>query len=50
MSTLRLQLRHLRVTNPLDWAGIAKSAAHLVLPYRALRSLKARLLKATPSA
>ncbi|SAL00672.1 glycosyl transferase family protein [Caballeronia calidae] len=50
MSTLRLQLRHLRVTNPLDWAGIAKSIAHLVLPYRALRSLKAKLLKTASSA
>ncbi|AET89875.1 glycosyl transferase family protein [Burkholderia sp. YI23] len=45
MSTLRLQLRYLRVTNPLDWAGVAKSVAHLLLPYRALRGLKARLLK-----
>jgi glycosyltransferase involved in cell wall biosynthesis len=50
MSTLRLQLRHLRVTNPLDWAGVAKSVAHLVLPYRALRSLKAKLLKPASSA
>jgi glycosyltransferase involved in cell wall biosynthesis len=50
VSTLRLQLRHLRVTNPLDWIGIAKSLAHLALPYRALRSLKARWLKTTPSA
>jgi len=50
MSTLRLQLRYLRVTNPLDWAGVAKSIAHLVLPYRALRGLKARLLKSTSSA
>ncbi|SAK70733.1 glycosyl transferase family protein [Caballeronia hypogeia] len=50
VSTLRLQLRHARVTNPLDWIGIVKSIAHLVLPYRALRSLKAKLLKSAPSA
>ncbi|CCD36806.1 Glycosyl transferase, family 2 [Candidatus Paraburkholderia kirkii UZHbot1] len=49
VSTLRLQLQHVRVTNPLDWIGIAKSIAHLVLPYGALRSLKARLMKTTPS-
>ncbi|SAK44346.1 glycosyl transferase family protein [Caballeronia catudaia] len=50
MSTLRLQLRYLRVTNPLDWAGVVKSVAHLLLPYRALRGLKARLLKPASSA
>ena len=50
MSTLRLQLRYLRVTNPRDWAGVAKSIAHLALPYRALRRLKARLLKSASSA
>ncbi|BAN23897.1 glycosyltransferase [Caballeronia insecticola] len=49
-STLRLQLRHARATNPLDWLGIAKSIAHLVLPYRVLRGLKARLMKTTASA
>ncbi|BCQ23987.1 glycosyltransferase [Caballeronia sp. NK8] len=50
ISTLRLQLRHLRVSNPLDWVGVTKSIAHLVLPYRALRGLKARFLKSTSSA
>ncbi|KND55738.1 Glycosyl transferase, family 2 [Candidatus Paraburkholderia kirkii] len=50
VSTLRLQLRHLRVTNPLDWIGVVKSIAHLVLPYRALRGLKAKLLKTTSAA
>ncbi|BBU28191.1 glycosyl transferase [Burkholderia sp. THE68] len=50
ISTLRLQLRYLRVSNPLDWLGVTKSIAHLVLPYRALRGLKARFLKSTSSA
>ncbi|SAK69930.1 glycosyltransferase [Caballeronia ptereochthonis] len=50
ISTLRLQLRHLRVTNLLDWFGVVKSIAHLLLPYRALRGLKAKLLKTTSSA
>lgn len=45
-STLRLQLKYLRVTNLPDWIGVAKNIAHLVLPYRALRSLKTRLLGA----
>jgi glycosyltransferase involved in cell wall biosynthesis len=49
-STLRLQVRHLRATNPFDWIGIAKSVAHLALPYRMLRGLKARILKSTPAA
>jgi glycosyltransferase involved in cell wall biosynthesis len=44
MSTLRLQCRYFRTMNPLDWLGIAKSFAHLLLPYHALRSLKTRLL------
>jgi glycosyltransferase involved in cell wall biosynthesis len=44
LSTLRLQRRYMRMTNPLDWAGIVKSFAHLLLPYDALRWLKARLL------
>ncbi|SAL55620.1 glycosyl transferase family protein [Caballeronia sordidicola] len=45
-STLRLQMKYLRVTNLPDWIGVAKNAAHLVLPYRALRALKTRLLGA----
>ncbi len=44
LSTLRLQLRYFRAGNLPDWIGVAKSLAHLVLPYRALRGLKARLL------
>jgi glycosyltransferase involved in cell wall biosynthesis len=46
LSTLRLQLRYFRAGNLPDWIGVAKSIAHLVLPYRALRSLKARLFPA----
>ncbi|MDR5737730.1 MULTISPECIES: glycosyltransferase [unclassified Caballeronia] len=46
LSTLRLQLRYFRAANPFDWIGVAKSMAHLLLPYRALRALKARLFKA----
>ncbi|MGV7245399.1 glycosyltransferase [Caballeronia sp. M23-90] len=45
-STLRLQMKYLRATNLPDWIGVAKNVAHLVLPYRALRSLKTRLLGA----
>ncbi|KMQ80225.1 Glycosyl transferase, family 2 [Candidatus Burkholderia pumila] len=44
VSTLRLQMRYFRAMNPPDWIGIARSFAHLMLPYRMLRSLKARLL------
>lgn len=44
-STLRLQLKHLRVSNLLDWIGIVKNIAHLMLPYGALRALKTRLLR-----
>ena len=44
LSTLRLQLHYFRAGNLPDWIGVAKSLAHLVLPYRALRALKARLL------
>ncbi|KND60190.1 Glycosyl transferase, family 2 [Candidatus Burkholderia verschuerenii] len=50
MSTLRLQWRYLRAGNPLDWIGIVKNCAHLLLPYRALRGLKAKLLKRSASA
>ncbi|MDR5757849.1 glycosyltransferase [Caballeronia sp. LZ035] len=50
VSTLQLQLRHLRVTNPLDWLGIVKSVAHLALPYSLLRGLKAKLMRSTPVA
>lgn len=45
-STLRLQMKYLRVTHLPDWIGVAKSVAHLMLPYRALRALKTRLLSA----
>ncbi|HTR06018.1 MAG TPA: glycosyltransferase [Paraburkholderia sp.] len=40
VSTLRLQLRYLNVLNWRDWAGIAKTALHLVTPYRTLQKLK----------
>jgi glycosyltransferase involved in cell wall biosynthesis len=45
VSTLRLQWRYLRAANPLDWIGLAKSLAHLLLPYSALRGLKEKVLK-----
>ncbi|WP_248320347.1 glycosyltransferase [Caballeronia sp. Sq4a] len=50
LSTLRLQLRYFRAANPFDWIGVAKSIAHLLLPYRALRGLKAKLFKASSPA
>jgi glycosyltransferase involved in cell wall biosynthesis len=50
LSTLRLQWRYLRAGNPLDWIGIVKNGAHLLLPYRALRGLKAKLLKRSSAA
>ena len=37
VSTLCLQLRYL---NWRDWAGVAKSALHLVTPYRTLQKVK----------
>jgi hypothetical protein len=49
LSTLRLQLRYFRAGNLPDWIGVAKNLAHLVLPYRALRRLKARVLSRTTS-
>jgi glycosyltransferase involved in cell wall biosynthesis len=49
LSTLRLQLRYFRAANYRDWIGVAKSLAHLALPYRALRGLKARLLQSGAS-
>ncbi len=45
-STLRLQVKYLRVANLPDWIGIAKNIAHLMLPYRTLRALKTRLFRA----
>jgi glycosyltransferase involved in cell wall biosynthesis len=45
LSTLRLQLRYFRPGNAPDWIGVAKSLAHLALPYAALRRLKTRLLR-----
>ncbi|KNH08091.1 Glycosyl transferase, family 2 [Candidatus Burkholderia brachyanthoides] len=50
LSTLRLQLRYMRAGNPFDWIGIAKNCAHLLLPYRALRGLKAKLLRRSSTA
>jgi glycosyltransferase involved in cell wall biosynthesis len=49
LSTLRLQLRYFRAGNVPDYVGVAKSLAHLALPYRALRSLKTRLFRADPA-
>lgn len=46
LSTLRLQLRYFRAANALDWIGVVKSIAHLLLPYRALSAVKAKLFKA----
>lgn len=46
LSTLRLQLKYMRLTNLPDWLGVAKNIAHLVLPYSALRALKMRLFRA----
>jgi glycosyltransferase involved in cell wall biosynthesis len=46
LSTLRLQLKYMRLTNPSDWIGIAKNIAHLMLPYSLLRTLKTRLFRA----
>jgi glycosyltransferase involved in cell wall biosynthesis len=45
LSTLRLQLRYFRAGNAPDWIGVAKSLAHLALPYAALQRLKKRLLR-----
>ncbi|QIE24742.1 Glycosyl transferase family 2 [Caballeronia sp. SBC2] len=46
LSTLRLQLKYMRLTNLPDWLGVVKSIAHLTLPYGALRALKTRLFRA----
>ncbi|MGX7004222.1 glycosyltransferase [Caballeronia sp. KNU42] len=46
LSTLRLQLKYMRLTNPPDWLGVAKNIAHLMLPYGLLRALKTRLFRA----
>lgn len=46
LSTLRLQLKYMRLTNLPDWLGVAKNLAHLMLPYGALRALKTRLFNA----
>ena len=46
LSTLRLQLKYMRLTNLPDWLGVAKNIAHLLLPYGVLRALKTRLLHA----
>ena len=46
LSTLRLQLKYMRLTNLPDWLGVAKNIAHLMLPYGLLRGLKTRLFRA----
>ena len=46
LSTLRLQLKYMRLTNLPDWLGVAKNIVHLMLPYGAVRALKTRLLHA----
>ncbi|MEA3126030.1 MAG: hypothetical protein QOD67_3049 [Caballeronia sp.] len=46
LSTLRLQLKYMRLTNLPDWLGVAKNIGHLMLPYGALRALKTRLFHA----
>jgi glycosyltransferase involved in cell wall biosynthesis len=43
VSTLRLQLRYLNVLNWRDWAGVAKSLLHFVMPYRTLQKMKRAL-------
>ncbi|WP_144159184.1 glycosyltransferase [Paraburkholderia sp. BCC1885] len=43
-STLRLQLRYFNAGNLYDWLGLAKNLLHFVMPYRALRAVKRRLL------
>jgi len=43
VSTLRLQLAYLNVFNWRDWAGLAKSLLHFVMPYRTLQRIKRRL-------
>lgn len=40
MSTLRLQMRYFNALNGCDWAGLVKTALHLVMPYRALQRVK----------
>ncbi|MGA7782821.1 MAG: glycosyltransferase [Paraburkholderia sp.] len=42
-STLRLQLRYFNAGNLYDWLGLAKNLLHLVMPYRALQTVKRRL-------
>jgi len=46
ISTLRLQLKYMRLTKLPDWLGVAKNIAHLMLPYGAVRALKTRLFHA----
>ena len=43
VSTLRLQMRYLNVLNWRDWAGLAKSLLHFVMPYRTLQRVKRAL-------
>lgn len=44
LSTLRLQLKYMRLTNLPDWLGVVKSIAHLTLPYGALRRVENALV------
>jgi glycosyltransferase involved in cell wall biosynthesis len=43
VSTLRLQLVWLNVLNWRDWAGLAKTLLHFVMPYRTLQRIKRSL-------
>jgi hypothetical protein len=43
VSTLRLQLAWLNALNWRDWAGVAKSLMHFVVPYRMLQRIKQRV-------
>jgi glycosyltransferase involved in cell wall biosynthesis len=43
VSTLRLELAYLNPFNWRDWAGLAKTLLHFVMPYRTLQRIKRRL-------
>jgi len=43
VSTLRLELAWLNPFNWRDWAGLAKTLLHFVMPYRTLQRIKRRL-------
>ncbi|MGU7769867.1 glycosyltransferase [Burkholderia sp. MR1-5-21] len=44
LSTLQLIVRYGNPLNPYDWLGLFKTAAHAVIPYRALQRIKSALL------